>query len=316
MTWQQARSFFVAGAVALVVAGGAAPVDAGARPTGFVGVAAASGGRLTFTVPEFAVVEDVIDGGGPVAQSVLESGTATSFASLPYPGDTAIAFPGLFNAASGQDLPAGYPFYVQAAHPTVPEARLADPSGSYALDARAASGRTDGAARLGRDGDGDGGRSRVRTEATEEGEVVTVTAETVDEALSLGNGALRIASVRSRVETTWRAGDASPSSTSSLVVQGGSAGDYTFGFGPGGLVVASQGAPVPVAEGFEAMNKALAPAGISVHFIAPQGVAGGVAAGIFEIVVRHTAPGQGIPGAVVRLRFGGAMAAIHLGQSS
>jgi hypothetical protein len=311
----RARSSVLAGAVALVVACAAPPVHAGARPAGFVGVASASGGRMTFTVPDFAVVEDVIDGGGPVAQSLLDTETATSFAALPYPGDNAIAFPGLFNAATGSDLPAGYPFHVRASYPSVPEQQLNDPIGGYSLDARAAAGHTSGAARFGRDGDGDGGRSRAVTSAVAEGDTVTVTAETIDEALSLGNGALRIASVRSRSATTWRAGDASPSTTTGLVVQGGSAGAYTFGFGPGGLVVASQGAPVPVGEGVEALNQVLAPAGISLHFVAAEPVAGGAVAEAFELVFRQAPPGQGIPGAVVRLRFGGALATILLGQS-
>jgi len=310
------RSSVVAGAVALVVACTASPAHAAAGPAGFVAVASASGGRVTFTVPDFAVVEDVIDGGGPVAQSVLDADTATSFAALPYPGDNAIAFPGLFNAATGHDLPAGYPFYVRAAHPTVPEQRLGDPSGSYALDARAAAGQAGSAARFGRDGDSDGGRSRAATSAVEDGDTVTVTAETIDEALSLGNGALRIASVRSRAVTTWRAGEAAPSTTTGLAVQGGSAGGYTFGFGPGGLVVASQGAPVPVGEGVQAMNQALAPAGISLHVVAAEPVAGGAMAEALEVVFQRPAPGQGVPGGVVRLRFGGALAAILLGQPS
>jgi hypothetical protein len=328
----RARSSAVAGAVALVVGLSAgSPVHAAPRPTGFVAVASASGGRLTLTVPDFAVVEDVIDGGGPVAQAVLDTGTATSFASLPYPGDNAIAFPGLFNAATGQDLPAGYPFYVRASHPTVPEQQLSDPSGSYDLAARAAGGGATGTARLGREparGLGgvpptmaagaawESGRSQAGASATEDGDTVTVTAETIDEALSLGGGALRVASVRSSAVTTWGANDAAPSTNTGLVVQGGSAGGYTFGFGPGGLVVASQGAPLPVGEGLAALNQALAPAGISLRFLAAEAVAGGATAGAFEITVRRSPPGQGVPGAVVRLRFGAALAAIVLGQSA
>lgn len=311
------RTSVVACAVALVVGlAAASPVDAGPRPTGFVAVASASGGRLTVTVPDFAVVEDVIDGGGPVAQSLLDTDTATSFAALPYPGDNAIAFPGLFNAATGQNLPAGYPFYVRASHPTVPEQQLGDPSGSYALDARAAAGRANGTARLGRDGAGDGGRSQAGTSATEDGDTVTATAETIDEALSLGGGALRVASVRSSAVTTWRANDAAPATTTGLVVQGGSAGGYTFGFGPGGLVVASQGTPLPMGEGLAVLNQALAPAGITLRFLAAEPVAGGATAGAFEVTVRRPPPGQGIPGGVVRLRFGAALAGIVLGQSS
>lgn len=102
---------------AAVVAGVAAmplPSSATGELPGFRAVALAEGGRVTFSVPGFAVVEDIIDGGGPVSQAVVDGHGASSFASLPYPGETALAFPGLFTAVTDQSLPAGYPFFVSA----------------------------------------------------------------------------------------------------------------------------------------------------------------------------------------------------------
>ena len=136
---------------AMVVAGAAAmplPSSASGELPGFRATALAEGGRVTFSVPGFAVVEDVIDGGGPVSQAVVDGQGSSSFASLPYPGDTALAFPGLFAAVAGQALPAGYPFFVSASHPTSPHQELKDPAGAYRLSAEAAAAAASGLAQL------------------------------------------------------------------------------------------------------------------------------------------------------------------------
>src|SRR5260370_790691 len=86
-----------------------------------------------------------------------------------------------------------------------------------------------------------------------------VTAETVNEALNVGSGALRIASVRSRSVTTFTSGDPEPKTVTALTVEGGTVGGYSFAFGPGGFVVASQGIPVPADAGVAQINTALQP---------------------------------------------------------
>ncbi len=306
----------MAGGLALTASvSGAAPTPEG----GFAAVASASGGRVTFSVPGFAVVEDVIDGGGPVSQAAVDAGGSTGFASLPYPGESAIAFPGLFNAVSGQPFPGAYPFYVTASHPTQPDQELADPSGSYRLRATAAAGEAAGLAQLGGAAgsgaqSGSGGASALAT-VGRDGDGVIAKAETRNEALRLGGGALRIASVRSLSMTTYRPDQPTPATQTELEVVGGSAGAYTFGYGPGGLVVASGGVPIPAGQGLAQLNQALAPAGVSLRIVGGEATPAGAAADTMEITVAGQAPIPGTPPGVVRLRLGGASSSISVGQS-
>lgn len=118
------------GATALVGAGLAAPGASAGLPAAFVGLAAASGARATFVVPGQFAVEEIVDGGGPVAQSALDPLGGQSYAALPYPGGTAVAYQGLFAVATGLSSPFAYPFYVSATNPGNPSAELADPSGT------------------------------------------------------------------------------------------------------------------------------------------------------------------------------------------
>src|SRR5262245_25048950 len=88
----------------------------------FSGVASADGLRITTSAPGFLVVEDFIDAGGPTAQAAVSDVEGNrGFASVPYPGELAIAGPGLFAIATGQQFPGHYPFYVASANPTTPK---------------------------------------------------------------------------------------------------------------------------------------------------------------------------------------------------
>jgi hypothetical protein len=285
--------------------------------TGFVALAAASGGRLSFTVPAFAVVENVIDGGGPVAQAVLDTGSGgTSFASLPYPGENGIAFPGLFSAVTGQSLPFGYPFYTGASHPTTPASSVRDPSGVYALDASADGGQAAALAQLKGPTDQGGGSGSVsRVSVVTEGDRVTASAETLNQALSLGSGALTLVSVRSRSVTVYRRGG-SPASSTELAVEGGKVAGYSFSYGRDGLVVAGQGIPLPAGSGLAQLNKALEPSGLQLRMVSPAPVAGGASAASLEVVSTQASPASGIPGSVLHLRLGGATSAVALGVGS
>ncbi len=77
---------------------GLAPMTAGAEPAGPRNVVAsgrAQGFRATYTVPDYVIVSEFFDGGGPVTDAVTDStGRATSFASLPWPGENAVTAPG------------------------------------------------------------------------------------------------------------------------------------------------------------------------------------------------------------------------------
>src|SRR5437763_2826830 len=103
-------------AVALATGG---PVGAEAPVRSVVAKASAQGVRAVYTVPDYVVVSQIFDGGGPVTQAEADStGRATSFSALPYPGENAIAAPGVLSVAFGRSVPLAYPFYVRADHPT------------------------------------------------------------------------------------------------------------------------------------------------------------------------------------------------------
>ncbi|HEY4408248.1 MAG TPA: hypothetical protein VGO87_00070, partial [Acidimicrobiia bacterium] len=122
----------LAGITALAGAAGAGPEEVGP----FVASASASGARVGYFVPGFVVVEEFVDAGGPVAQTRLDTASADSYAALPYPGGTVLAYQGLA-ALAGVNSPVAYPFFVSATHPANPEQMLTDPSGAYQLKAKA-----------------------------------------------------------------------------------------------------------------------------------------------------------------------------------
>ena len=68
-----------------------------------------------------------------MSQSTFSSvGSSQAFASLPYPGSTAVSGPGLLTGITGLPIPP-YPFYAGASHPTQPQQEVTDPSGGYDL---------------------------------------------------------------------------------------------------------------------------------------------------------------------------------------
>jgi hypothetical protein len=239
---------------------------------------------------------------------------ATSYAALPWPGELAIIGPSLFQAVTGQTLPGSYPFYVSASNPTAPKQELTDPTGLYNLTATAAQGQAGSSARFGRMGGGGGGGTRSVTSTVVSGNTVTALAETFNEALNIGDGALKIAAVRSRSETTYVAGANASTSKTDLLIEGGSANGMNFGFGPGGFVVAKNGTPIPAASGLEALNTALEPSGISIRIAHGKEIAGGAVADAFEIAFRQGAEGREFTGVIITLRFGGATSSIKVGQ--
>ncbi len=289
---------------------GASPPGVG----GFVASASAQAVRATFETEGFLIVSSLLDGGGPVAQAVLNSLEGRSFASLPYPGETVLAAPGLAAASGGPSLPPLYPFYVSASQ-TDPEQGFTDPGGLYALNAAFTGQEASGDARLtsGPASEQVASQQRATAATTSAGDAVVATAESVVEGVSVANGALRIASVRSKSVTRYAAGSP-PASTSELAVSGGQAGALTFGYGPEGLTVASQGVPLPSGEGVAALNEALAPSGASIRLVTPEEVAGGTSSEVLEVVHGADLPGGGR--GIARLRFGGTTSAVTAGEGA
>jgi hypothetical protein len=196
----------------------------------------------------------------------------------------------------------------------VPEQELADPSGSYRLAATAGLDAATGVARMAWGSEQGSSGGLATTSVKVEGAVVTASAETVNEALSYGGGALRIASARSRSVTTYSAGADAPVTVTDLAVEGASAGGVSFSYGANGLVVANQGVPIPATDGLAQINQALAPAGVTVRMVGEAPVAGGRSADAFEVATTQAPPIPGVPPSVVRQRIGGATSAVLVGD--
>jgi hypothetical protein len=278
----------------------------------FTAQAEASGMYVQYGIPGFLPVDQFIDGGGPVSQATFGSdGTSRSFASLPYPGSTAVGYPGVFALVSnGQFVPPGYPFFVSSAYPTQPEQKLADPLAAYALSTAASDSKATGTATFGPPGStGQQPNTSADTTVAFEAAKVTATATSVNQAIVAGP--LTIGAVRSKSVTTWANGDKEPLTKTELVIEGGRAGDTSFQFGDKGLQVAQQGVPLPAGEGLATINQALKPAGISIVFHQAQPFAGGAQAAAFEVTQIAEVPGAGL--GTFRVRFGGARTAIALG---
>lgn len=299
------------------VAAGAGAAD-GARPA-FAGLAVGNGARVTYSVPNYSVVETPFDSGGAVAQAALESsGLARAFASMPYPGDLAVTAPG--TVATFGLAPAGalsYPFYVSADHPSVPHGKFTDPSGSLLLQADAAE-RTSAATSRVVPGNAEAAVSG--TEATssviqDDAGAVVATATTVSRGVELGGGTLKIAAVRSRSVTRLAAGAATPVSEVETVVDGATINGVKVTITGDGISFAGQPSPVPLAATTKAMNDALAQSGLSLQFVHGPEVKGGRAADVVEIRSRHTIPLPGNPQGIFTIRLGGAMTSVLTGDA-
>ncbi|HET9772211.1 MAG TPA: hypothetical protein VFS16_15060 [Acidimicrobiia bacterium] len=301
----------VAGPGALLLA--PAGAGSGGTPQAYVAVASASSARLTWIVPGEFAVEEVTDSGGPIAQSRLDAGGGESFASLPYPGGTAVAYQGLLSVATGISSPFDYPFFVQAVNPGQPEKEVADPSGTYRLHAKAEGASTAAVARF-RPGNPEAAVSggEATTSIATDGSTVTATADSLSEAISLGGGALRIGSVRSRSVTTFADGADAPKTETSLVVDGLAAGDVRFGVGPEGFVVLGQPVPYSPKDAQALLDQILGPANLSLRFVKAEPLTGGGRAAALEIVTNQAHPP--FPASNVTLRLGGASSAVSLGE--
>jgi hypothetical protein len=307
------------GAVLLLAAAGGSLVpgsahaeaaQAGARS--LVTVASASGMRMGYSVPDQFAVAQFIDGGGPVAQVAVDStGKAISFGSLPYPGENAVAAPGVLTLATTAPFPP-YPFYVEANYPVTPSEEVQDPSGTYTLSARAEQQAAEGLAAVNWGGP-DGPVSRIVSQAS--GRIdptgAKVTATSVSEGLTFGD-MLRIASVTSRSVTTYAAGAAGPETKSELLIDGASVGGQAVSIGPDGIHPFGQDIAFP--GNADQLNRALSQAGISVRTLSLQNGPGEASSEVLQVTVKHPVPGTNVVGTLV-YEIGGSTSSIHRGAA-
>jgi trimeric autotransporter adhesin len=285
----------LAGAAGLAVwpANGAVADEAATPPEArsLVATASAQGIRMSYTVPDLFVVSQFIDGGGPIAQATVDTtGRAIGFGSAPYPGENGVSAPGLLTFATGVPVPP-YPFYARADHPVQPTSEVKDPSGSYVLSAAADAGKAAGRAAF------TGGPDKPVSQSTSDASGVLdatgakVAAVSVNQGLSFGDGALRIASVTSRSVSTYTAGEAKPKTEAALVIEGARVGDQPVTIGPDGVHPGGQTVPVPFGEGANSLNQALAQSGMSVKTISTESPEGGVTTDALEVTIKHPVPG-------------------------
>jgi len=294
------RWWVIAAAVVAPVAGAplAEPAHADDATVGFVASASASGMRFTYSVPGEFVVETIFDFGGPVAESRVDVNGGVGYASLPFPGATAIVAPAFPNIVGLPVLPVSYPFYVATQYPSSEKASMADPSGSYGIDSRSGKESSTSAAFFhGGSPDNHLGASAAasRVERDAAGGL-SAKAESVSDALAVG-GVLRIASVVSRSSTTLKGRMLERSAD--LVVNGLEVAGTPAGLKGDGV-------------DSESLNQALKAAGISVRVVHGTKDEHGAASDALVVRWVHPIPGSNSVG-IAEWRFGGTTTSIVAG---
>jgi hypothetical protein len=303
----------------LAGAGSFLPAPAGAddgppaEVRSLVAGASAQGMRMGYSVPDQFAVSQFIDGGGPVAQASVDStGKAIGFGSLPYPGETAVAAPGALTLVTKVPVPP-YPFYAEASYPVTPSAEVKDPGGTYLLAARAGLQTADGFAAT---EFGGAQKPVAQVTSTASGSITPsgakVSATSIGEGFSFGDGLLKIASGTSRSVTTYAAGAAKPETKSELLIEGARVGDQAVTIGPDG--VHPNGASFKYPGGADQLNGALGAAGISVRTLSLQNGDGGETTQALQVTVKHPIPGSTVSGTFV-YEFGGSSSFIAFGTA-
>lgn len=291
----------LAGALVTAVVAGPAP-KAGAA-LAYTASAAATGVRISQTVPGSPGADTLVDGGGAVAQALLATGgTSTGFASNPYPGATAVAFPSQLRGLAPQ-LPTipDYPFYVTASYPTNPSPdAVASPGGVLTATA----GPAEVTARAATGGMATGtalGRLEARTRVS--GGDDSVRSEATSIAQSIVLGPLTIGSVVSAATVTLGA-DGQLVRHSSLEVTGMDVNGQALTISNGTIVLAGTDVPLPEAG---PLVGALAQAGLEIDYAAPRQTDNGLISEALVVRrIQETPNGQ----ARIVLSFGEAVAAI------
>jgi hypothetical protein len=282
----------------LVAFAAMAPADG---TTSFSGVAAADGVRFTTSAPGFLVVEDFIDGGGPTAQAAVSDVEGNrSFASVPYPGELAIAGPGLFAIATGQQFPGHYPFHVASAHPTKPTNEYEAPGLSMKTKSDATS--ASAAARFGPNDEGEGGGAR--STATVVRDAGGITSEATGVAHAVKVGPVEILGFTSTAKV-HRAATGEPERSSAMTFSAMKVADTAVGVREGQFVVAGTTMPL---DGFAPVQKALADAGVTVEVVSATNTDDGVVSPGIQITRKQPADAAGTT-MIVRYTLGRTLAA-------
>lgn len=251
----------------------------------FNGKASADGIRATIALRDYLIVENFVDGGGPTAQAMLDSlGESTAFSSLPYPGATGVAFPGLVATLSGKSVPS-YPFYVESQNPSRPTVTVRQPG--YLMHAESTAERSAAQTEAGATTTTGDEFGSVATAAVD---VVGGTVTSLGEARSrLAIGAFSLNGALSRAVVTV-ASDGKVTKESLFEAGTLHLGTLSVGVTDEGLVVGPEGAPLDPAR---AVEQAVTAAGVTVRFLPAVETADSVLSSGLEISVERPLEGLG-----------------------
>jgi hypothetical protein len=266
---------------------GAGPAAAGGFGASFSALASADGVRVTFTVPNGGLADEVADGGGPSVQARIDSlGTSKAFASFPYPGDTIANLPGLVRTLSGGVPAPDLPFFVQSDHPIVPKQEAG--TGPYALRAESDGTRSTGVASVGLASEGVGALGLARSEATVMNTAEAVVSEATSTIESFFIGPLRLGHVVSHARVSL-APDGTRTQSGDTEVFGAMVGSTAVTFTPAGLRVGAADAPLPDTK---PLSERLAEAGITVEIMPRQDLPTGVVAPAIRVTQKQQSGSQ------------------------
>jgi hypothetical protein len=277
----------VGGMSAMPLAAGASPLrtpaDNGGSST-WAAIAAADGARIGVVVKDFLVVSDVVDVGGPAAQSVLNGfGDSKAYAAFPYPGEIALTAHGLSQGA----VP-NYPLIAQS-NPTQQE-RDVD-AGPVHLHAQSADDRSAATSQSGT-GSGDfaagTARSTAITAHDPDSGAVTSDAESTIDAISI-KGVLSIGRVHSHARMVSEPGAPARRFADTQLVDV-MVGGQEVGVTDKGLVLAGSNVPLPPDSTANAM---LSAAGITVHYLTATKTPTSLVAPGLSVTAVEDVPGVG-----------------------
>ena len=257
----------------------------------FNGQAAADGIRATIAVKDYLIVEDFVDGGGPTANASLDSlGESTAFSSLPYPGATGVAFPGLISTLSGKSVPS-YPFYVMSQNPSNPVETVKQPG--YLMHAESGAERSAAETQAGATTNTGEEFGSFSTAAVD---IVGGTITSLGEARTrLAVGAFQLNGSFSRAVVTVAPGG-KVTKSSSFEASAIHLGNLVIGVTEKGLVAGPQGAPLDPAR---QVSQAITEVGVTVKFLPAVETADSVLSSGLEISMERAIPNVGSAKGVV-----------------
>lgn len=271
--------------------------------------AAASGMRFRISSDAFPVAPDLVDFTLPSAQATSSSITQRSFATYPYPGDTAASLPGLMGGLAAQygipipvPLP-GYPLSTSStcsdrpAQSSVPDAAGAgvpvDPPYTMTASCTPSSANARASSGSASSEGGIGVRAAyvaATAEASERNGVVRAGAHAEATALSLGGGLLELSGLDAHASIRVTPDGTAVPETSFKIGKLSVAGQ-TVAFGPSGWTAAGQNVPVDPST----LNSLLSAAGIHIDYISASRTATSVTSAGLQITVTVAEPQSGLP---------------------